>query len=94
MLHKELASSLLQFSWVAHEDVNGHGLSKFTHWGWQQTSTSFFKALPKKASSFSSIGAMFLETQLIRNYHDVQCPDYERQFFCMFFVVYYCTLHH
>jgi len=37
---------------------------------------------------------MFLETQLIQNYHDVQCPDYERQFFCMFFVVYYCTLHH
>jgi hypothetical protein len=45
---RSLPSSRLQFSRVAHEDVNGHGLSKFTHWGWQQTSTSFFKALPKR----------------------------------------------
>ncbi len=75
---RRLPSSLLQFSRVAHEDVNGHGLSIFTHWGWQQTSTSFFKSIAKKASSFSGIGAVFLETQLIQNYHDVQCPDYER----------------
>ncbi|KAH8970073.1 hypothetical protein BDL97_02G068500 [Sphagnum fallax] len=44
---RSLPSSLLQFSRGCHADVNGDGLSKYTHWGWQKPSKSFFTALPE-----------------------------------------------
>jgi hypothetical protein len=44
---RSLSSSLLQLSRGGHAGVHGYGLSKYTCWGWQKTSKSFFTALPE-----------------------------------------------
>ncbi|CAK9222254.1 unnamed protein product [Sphagnum troendelagicum] len=44
---RSLSSSLLQLSRGGHAGVHGYGLSKYTCWGWQKPSKSFFTALPE-----------------------------------------------
>ncbi|CAK9271172.1 unnamed protein product [Sphagnum jensenii] len=44
---RSLSSSLLQLSRGGNAGVHGYGLSKYTCWGWQKTSKSFFTALPE-----------------------------------------------
>jgi hypothetical protein len=44
---RSLPPSLLLFGRGCHAGVNGYGLCKYIHWGWQKTSKSFFTALPE-----------------------------------------------